>query len=184
MGNMDDRTHFRNILFEETSPQGDSPCYYSHTIEGLHVIVMDSHTPGSYAGSFSEEQLHWLEAELTDHHDEPAIIGFHHPIFFFGEHGLFNKSHATLFRDLVSQGNVIAVLNEHLHYPLFTVVDGTHYIQAGSPIFEDAYTKKGRLSYDSSSFNVLRYDAGHLLVRLVSFSEGTQLIERTPEIRR
>jgi 3',5'-cyclic AMP phosphodiesterase CpdA len=184
MGNMDNRTLFRNILLEDPSPHDDLYCYSSNTIEGLHLLAMDSHTPGSSVGSFSEEQLHWLESELTDHHDEPTIIGFHHPIYFFGERGLFSKAHATLFRDLVSQGNVLAVLNGHLHFPLFTMVDGTYYIQAGSPFFENAYTTKGRLSYDSSSFNVLRYDGGHLLVRLVSFSEGTQLIERTREIHR
>lgn len=159
-------------------------CYSSHTIEGLHLLAMGSHTPGSSVGSFSEEQLHWLESELTNHHDELTIIGFHHPIFFFGERGLFSKAHATLFRDLVSKGNVLAVLNGHLHHPLFTVVDGIYYIQAGSPSFENAYTKKGRLSYDSSSFNLLRYDGGRLLVQSISFSEGTKIIERTPEIHR
>jgi hypothetical protein len=61
------------------------------------------------------------------------------------------------------------------------MVDGIYYVQAGSPTFENAYTQQGRLSYDSSSFNVLRYEGGRLGVRLVSFSEGTQLIERTPE---
>lgn len=181
MGNMDNRTNFSNILRGKSSPQDDSPCYYSHTVEGFHVIAMDSQTPGSHVGSFSEEQLHWLEGELIDHHDEPTIIGFHHPIFFFGEHGIFNKTHATRFRTLVSQGKVLAVLNGHLHFPFFTVVDGIYYVQAGSPTFENAYAQKGRLSYDSSSFNVLRYDGKRLGVRLVSFSEGTQLIERTPE---
>jgi Icc protein len=177
MGNMDNRPHFRNILLEE-----HANCYSSHTIEGLHLLTMDSHTPGSSVGSFSEEQLHWLESELVDHHDEPTIIGFHHPIFFFGELGLFSKAHATLFKDLVSKGNVLAVLNGHLHHPLFTVVDGIYYIQAGSSSFENVYTTKGRLSYDSSSFNILRYDGGRLLVRLVSFSEGTEIIERIPEM--
>jgi len=81
------------------------------TIEGLHVIAMDSHTPGSNTGSFSEEQLDWLAVELRDHQDEPAIIAFHEPIFFFGELGLFNKVDAKRFRDIVSEGNVLAVLN-------------------------------------------------------------------------
>ena len=179
MENMDDRTYFRNILLEK-----HARCYSSHTIERLHVIAMDSHTQVFSVGSFSEEQLRWLESELTDHHDEPTIIGVHHPIFFFGERGMFYKANATLFRDLVSQGNVLAVLNGHLHNPLITVVDGIYYVQAGSPTWENAYTQKGRLSYDSSSFNKLGYDGGRLLFQLVSFSEGTQLIKRSPEIHR
>jgi hypothetical protein len=41
---MDNRTNFSNILLEKPSPQDDSPCYYSHTVEGFHVIAMDSQT--------------------------------------------------------------------------------------------------------------------------------------------
>jgi 3',5'-cyclic AMP phosphodiesterase CpdA len=181
IGNMDNRTNFSNILCEKPSPQDDSPCYYSHTVEGFHVIAMDSNTPGSPVGSFSEDQLLWLEGELIDHHDEPTVIGFHQPIFFFGEQGMFNKAHATRFRTLVSTGKVLAILNGHMHLPLFTVVDGIYYVQAGSPTFENAHTQKRRLSYDSSSFNQLLYIGGQLFVRIVSFSEGTQLIERTSE---
>ena len=144
------------------------------------MIAMDSHTPGSHTGSFSEEQLDWLEEELREHQDEPAIIAFHAPIFFFGEEGVFDKADAMRFRDIVSEGNVLAVLNGHLHFPLFTMVDGIHYIQAGSPLWENSYNERGRLSHDSSSFNLLSYNEGRLLVRPVSFSEGTQLIERTP----
>ena len=90
MGNMDIRNNFRNIILGKPSPQEEPPCYYSKTIEELHVIVMDSHTPGSHTGSFSEEQLDWLERELREHQDEPAIIAFHAPIFFFGEEGVFD----------------------------------------------------------------------------------------------
>ena len=180
IGNMDIRNNFRNIILGKPSPQEEPPCYYSKTIEGLHVIAMDSHTPGSHTGSFSEEQLDWLEEELREHQDKPAIIAFHAPIFFFGEEGVFDKADAIRFRDIVSDGNVLAVLNGHLHFPLFTMVDGIHYIQAGSPLWENSYNERGRLSHDSSSFNLLSYNEGRLLVRPVSFSEGTQLIERTP----
>jgi Icc protein len=181
VGNMDNRKNFRNILLEKSSLQDESRCQYSMTMEGLVVIAMDSQTPGSSTGSFSEGQLDWLEKELDDHRDRPAIIAFHAPIFFFGEAGLFNKADALRFRNIVSKGNVLAVLNGHLHHPLFTMADGVHYVQAGSPVFENSYTERGRISHDSSSFNLLSYNDGRLLSRPVSFSEGTQLIERTTE---
>ena len=181
MGNMDNMENFRKVLLEKPSPQKEASCDYNQTIEGLHVIVMDSHTPDSHTGSFSEEQLDWLERELSEHADEPAIIAFHAPIFFFGEEWGFNKADATRFRDIVSKGNILVVLNGHLHCPFFTMVDGIQYVQAGSPVFENSYNEKGRLSYDSSSFNLLSYNEGNLLARPVSFSERTQLIERTIE---
>jgi 3',5'-cyclic AMP phosphodiesterase CpdA len=179
MGTSDNRQNFSNIILGKPSQQEEPPCYYSKTIEGLHVIAMDSHTPGSHTGSFSEGQLDWLEEELREHQDEPAIIAFHEPIF-FSEERVFNQADATRFRDIVSEGNVLAVLNGHLHFSLFTMFDGVHYIQAGSPLWENSYNERGKLSHDSSSFNLLLYYEGRLFVRPVSFSEGTQLIERTP----
>jgi 3',5'-cyclic AMP phosphodiesterase CpdA len=189
MGTHDNRQNFSNILLEKPSPREEPLCYYSQTREGLHVITMDSHTPGSNIGSFGEEQLDWLETELGEHQDEPAIIAFHEPIFFFGELGMFDKADAIRFKEIVSEGNVLAVLNGHIHCPLFTMVDGVHYVQAGSPLWENSFNERGTLTHDSSSFNLLSYNEDpdgrplhlphRLLVKPVAFSEGTKLIDRT-----
>jgi len=190
MGTRDNRRNFSNILLEKPSSQDEPPCYYSQTIEGLHVIAMDSHTPGSRVGSFSDEQLDWLETELREHQDEPAIIAFHEPIFFFGELGMFDRVDATRFKEIISEGNVLAVLSGHIHCALFTVVDGVHYVQAGSTLWENSFNERGTLTHDSSSFNLLSYNEdpdgrpvhlpNRLLVKPISFSDGTQLIDRTP----
>ena len=190
MGTHDKRKNFKNILLGEPSSQEEPACYYSKTIKGLHLIAMDSHTLGSNTGSFSPKQLDWLETELKEHKDMPAVIAFHEPIFFFGAAGLFNKVDATRFRDIISAGNVLAVLNGHLHCPLYTVVDGVNYVQAGSPLWVNYYNEteeKGgrtRATYDSSSFNLLSYNENlpnRLMVRPVYFSEGQQLVDKTIE---
>lgn len=77
MGNADNRPSFRKVLLDDPNRPEDAPCCSSQTIESIRVIVMDSHTPGASAGSFSDDQLHWLAAELSDHHDTPTIIGCH-----------------------------------------------------------------------------------------------------------
>lgn len=181
MGTKDNRTNFRNILLEKTSLHEEPCCYYSNTLEGLRVIAMDSHTPGSHTGSFSPKQLDWLETELLDHGDEPAIIAFHEPIFFFGEEELFNKADALRFKNIVSRGNVLAVLNGHLHRPFYTVVDGVQYIQAGSPLWENSIKETWYLSYDSSSFNLLCYDEGRISIRPIGFSEETKIFREISE---
>ncbi|UCD45018.1 MAG: metallophosphoesterase [Candidatus Bathyarchaeota archaeon] len=190
MGTHDNRRNFSNILLGRPSPREEPPCHYSRTIEGLHVITMDSHTPGSLTGSFGEAQLDWLEKELREHQDEPAIIAFHEPIFFFGELGMFDKADAIRFKETVSRGNVLAVLSGHIHCPLFTMVDEVHYVQAGSPLWENSFNERGTLTHDSSSFNLLSYNEDPdgrplhlphcLLVKPVAFSEGTKLIEKKP----
>jgi hypothetical protein len=98
------------------------------------------------------------------------------------KYGFFNKPDATRFRDIVSKGHVLAVLSGHLHCPFFTMVDGIYYVQAGSPVFENSYNGTRTpilLSYDSSSFNLLSYNEGRLLVKPKSFSKRTQLIKRS-----
>jgi predicted phosphodiesterase len=102
---------------------------------------------------------------------------------------MFKKADATRFKEIVSKGNVLAVLNGHLHCPLFTMVDGVYYVQAGSPLWENTYNERGIISSDSSGFNLLSYNEDpegnpvHLpksfLVKPVSFSMETQLIDRT-----
>jgi 3',5'-cyclic AMP phosphodiesterase CpdA len=65
VGNVDGRRNFRRILLGELN-HDDGPCYYSRTIDGLHVIILDSQNPGSEKGSFEGEQLSWLKEELLD----------------------------------------------------------------------------------------------------------------------
>lgn len=185
MGTKDNRKNFKKIILGEDSTQEEPSCYYSKTIEGLHVIVMDSHTSGSRTGSFSEGQLEWLENELREHKDIPSVIAFHEPIFFFGELGLFDKKDALRFQDIISSGNVLAVLNGHLHAPMYTVIDGVYYVQAGSPLWVNYWNDTDEMvTYDSSSFNLLSYYENYpnrLLIRPVYFSEGQQLVNKTIE---
>ncbi len=185
IGNCDKRSNFSKILLEKPSHQKEPPCYYSKAIEGLQVIVLDSHTPDSSIGSFSEKQLDWLENELREHKDTPSVIAFHEPIYFFGEFGMFNKTDALRFRDIVSTGNVLAVLNGHLHCPLYGIVNGVNYVQAGSTLELNIHTETGKvITYDSSSFNVLGYvknDPNRLAVRPIYFSEGQELVDKTVE---
>ena len=178
MGTKDNRTNFRKILLETVSLREEPYCYYSESIEGLHLIAMDSHTVGSHIGSFNIRQLDWLEKELEENDDKPAIIAFHEPIFFFGEAGLFNKRDAIRFKNIISKGNVLAVLNGHLHRSFYTVIDGIQYIQAGSPLWENSIKDSYHLSYDSSSFNLLSYSMGNLSIRPVSFSDRTSIFRK------
>jgi 3',5'-cyclic AMP phosphodiesterase CpdA len=183
MGTHDNRKNFKQILLEETPKKQEPQCYYSKTIKGIHIIAMDSHTPNSVTGSFSPEQLEWLENELIENIDIPSVIAFHEPIFFYGELGLFKKEDAQRFREIISSGNVLAVLNGHMHTPMFTFVDGVYYVQAGSPLWVNYYSYSGdEVTYDSSSFNLLTYSEEYpsrLLVRPVYFSEGQKLVNKT-----
>ena len=177
VGNNDNRSIFSKAILGRDSQLNESPCYYSRTIEGLHVIVMDSGE--STMGSFDKGQLDWLKTELQEHRATPSVIAFHHPVYLFGEFGIFNKIDAIRFKEIISTGNVLAVLNGHTHFPSYCIDEGVSYIQAGSTLETRYHTgTKKAVAYDASSFNLLGYRKDHLNSLMISplyFVEGQEL---------
>jgi Icc protein len=182
VGNVDRRRNFRRILLGKACSDDDSPCCYSRTIGGLHVIILDSQTPGSDKGSFEREQLSWLEGELRCR-AEPSIIAFHHPVFEYpllrdANLEIFDPVETGRFRDIVSDANVAAVLCGHLHQGLVTSAGGVEYVTACGILSELVLSERESRVYDSSGFNVLTYRDGSLTVRPVIYSEGRRLVKR------
>lgn len=183
VGNVDGRRNFGRMLLG-VPDHDDGPCYYSRTIGGFHVIILDSQNPGSEKGSFEGEQLSWLEEELLDR-VEPSVIAFHHPVFEFPllDNALFetfDPIEARRFREIVSDANVAAVLCGHLHQSLITSIDGVNYVIGCGALSEVVLSDRESSVYDSSGFNVLNYDNDSLTVRPVLFSEGRRLVKRVP----
>lgn len=181
VGNVDGRRNFRRILLGETDPD-DSPCYYSRTIGGLHVIILDSQTAGSEKGSFEGEQLSWLEEELQDR-VEPSIIAFHHPVFRFpllhdAMLEIFDPAEVIRFREIVSEANVATVLCGHLHQSLNTSEGSVKYVMGCGTLSELVLSNCESRVYDSSGFNILSYRNGAITVRPVIYSEGRRLVKR------
>jgi len=183
VGNVDGRRNFRRILLNEPDIDDDSPCYYSKTVEGLHVIILDSQTTGSETGSFEGEQLSWLEDTLRGR-TEPCIIAFHHPVFESlllprdAIPKIFDPSEASRFLEIISKANVLAVLCGHLHQSLVTSAKGINFVMGCGALSESVITEKEVRTYDSSGFNVISYNNGSLTVRPVIYSDGRQLIKK------
>jgi len=183
VGNIDERGNFRSALLDGTSAE-EGPCYYSRSIEGLNVIVLDSQTTGTESGSFEGGQLTWLEEELEDC-PEPSIIAFHHPVFDVPRPNgaavtVFDPVHAKRFREIVSGGNVLAVLCGHLHYSNVTSMDGVSYVMSGSAISELTFDEVEYNLHESSSFNLVTLFQERLMVRPVTYSGSRRFIRRGP----
>ncbi len=61
----------------------DGPTYFTHDLNGLHVIGLDTYDKpgnGGDAGGLSKEQLSWFEADLKAHKDQPTLVFGHHPL--------------------------------------------------------------------------------------------------------
>lgn len=80
-GNHDDRDVMRAVLPDQSwQPDGDR--LNSHVQFGdVHVLALDSLVSGKAHGELTPETLAWLEAELAQLGDAPAMIALHHPPF-------------------------------------------------------------------------------------------------------
>lgn len=117
LGNHDDRGAFRQVMLGETD--STAPYYYSTVIDGLNVIMLDSHLPGQVNGYLDEAQLAWLDAELTKPMPRGHLIGLHHPpapvtVRLLDTYGLRNP--ADLAAVVSRHPQVIGMLSGHIHY--------------------------------------------------------------------
>ena len=181
VGNVDERENFRRHLLGGT---GGGPCFYSRTVGGLHIVILDSQTPGGNTGSFGGGQLEWLEDELRGA-SGPIVIAFHHPVFdvpFLS--GIvpasFDPDDARRFREIVAGGGVLGVLCGHRHQCMVSMEESVPYVMSGSSFIEVSFNYGEKRLHEASGFNFLSYDGERLTVRPAAFSDGRKLIHMTP----
>ncbi len=79
-------------------------------------------------GGVSSEQLHWLDAVLTDSHEKKqhALIFCHFPVFPANAHNLLNDR--DVLRVIDAHENVVAYINGHNHAGNYAERNGVHYL--------------------------------------------------------
>ena len=179
MGNVDNRIRFRENLLMEPN-RGDAPCYYSKIVDGVRVILLDSQNPGKHTGVLIDEQLNWLEKELS-FDIEPTIVALHHPPFKLylpdgGTHIVFESASMARFQRIVENSKVVAVLCGHLHQSLITKTMGIYYVVGCAALSEAFYEGKVYRTYDSSGFTQYTLHEDQLTVRPIIYTEGRPLI--------
>jgi 3',5'-cyclic AMP phosphodiesterase CpdA len=181
VGSVDGRENFRRFLL---GGEGDDPCFYSRSLGGLHVVILDSQTSGGNQGSFGAEQLDWLEEEVRGA-PGPCVIAFHHPVFHVpflsgAVPPIFDPLDAERFMEIVAGAGVLGVLCGHLHECFISVEEGVPFVMSGSSFSEVFYPEGGRILHEASGFNFLSYYEGNLKVRPVAFSANRRLLEKGP----
>jgi 3',5'-cyclic AMP phosphodiesterase CpdA len=116
LGNGDTNEPFRRIVLGEAAPVSSSRYFHSHVVDGLKIIVLDSHADGEHFGDFDDEQLAWLSAELSASPEMDFILAFHHPpgnVVFGRDHE--DVINAPRLAEVIAGHNVIGILNGHFH---------------------------------------------------------------------
>lgn len=76
LGNHDYRPVFRRVILEDSGADSAS-YYYSLERSGHRIIVLDTQDEGEVAGRLDDDQLDWLEQELST--GLSSVICMHHP---------------------------------------------------------------------------------------------------------
>jgi 3',5'-cyclic-AMP phosphodiesterase len=120
LGNHDTREGFYRGMFG----RGDdlaAPYDHDAVIDGIHVVTIDSSTPGFIGGSIDEAQFAWLAETLDRHPDLPKLIVSHHPPALGDEPDwahwrTVHFDQSQRLADLLKGRNVIGILSGHIHH--------------------------------------------------------------------
>ena len=125
LGNGDATGPFRRIVLGESGSDLADRHYYSHVVEGLKVIVLDSHAEGQHYGDIDAEQLDWLRQELAVAPEMPHLLALHHPpgtiVLGHDQAEVFN---ADELAQVIDGHNVIGMLAGHYHLSQLTYLAG------------------------------------------------------------
>lgn len=110
----------------------DAGLHYAFDRDGVHFVVLHSHEKKDVEITLGSRQLAWLERQLA-RTALPTVVLVHHGVadqdltgnrWFEGlEHICLVKERGELRRILAASGKVLVVVNGHLHWNHFDVVD-------------------------------------------------------------
>jgi 3',5'-cyclic-AMP phosphodiesterase len=128
IGNHDTREGFyAGMGIESDAPS--APYFHDRVIEGIHVITLDSSTPGFIGGTIEEAQFAWLEAVLDTHPDLPKLIVSHHPPALGEGPDLAHwrhiaYEHSVRLGEILAGRNVLGILSGHIHHDRVSLWNG------------------------------------------------------------
>lgn len=176
MGNHDARSPFRQLILGEAVMAEPYPYYHSTLINGVNVIMLDSHVPNQVHGYLDETQLAWLADELA----KPVAIGhllaLHHPpvsstVALLEPLGLHNAD--ALAAVVAKHSNVLGILSGHIHYNHVARFANTIAFTTPAVLYTiDPGVQKNFRMVDGSGFAIGTVRQGQLFMNTVMVSSG------------
>jgi 3',5'-cyclic-AMP phosphodiesterase len=103
-GNHDIRDTMRAAFSDQDWMPKSGPLHWRQDFEDLSLIGLDSTVAGASHGHLTEGTLTYLQEQLNDLHNKPAIVAVHHPPFLTGIEKMDaqNLRENSAFRDILS----------------------------------------------------------------------------------
>lgn len=128
LGNHDTREGFYRGMLDRNS---DLDAAYDHeqVIDGVHIITLDTSTPGQIGGTIEPMQFKWLEDVLKQHPDLPKLIVAHHPPALgdapdWAHWRTIEFTQSQRLAELLRDHDVLGILSGHIHHDRMSVWHG------------------------------------------------------------
>ncbi|UXN71846.1 metallophosphoesterase [Devosia neptuniae] len=183
LGNHDTRPGFYQGMLDRNVDL-DMPYDHEQVIGGVHVITLDTSTPGQIGGSIEPEQFAWLEAALAANPDLPKLIVAHHapalgdtPPWDHWRTIEFNQSQKLA--ELLKGRNVLGILSGHIHHDRFSVWHGIPVIVGmGQHAATDILTSDVLRMVEGASFGIGTIRRSGLTMALVPLPQTRAELNR------
>lgn len=183
IGNHDTRPGFYQGMFDRTSDV-DAPYDHQQVIDGIHIITLDTTTPGEIGGSLTPEQFAWLARALETHSDLPKLIVAHHapalgdtPPWDHWRTIEFGQSQELA--KLLKGHNILGILSGHIHHDRFSVWHGIPVIVGmGQHAATDILTTGILRMVEGASFGIGTIRSSGLTMALVPLPQNRRELNR------
>lgn len=183
LGNHDSRAGFYEGMFERRENL-DAPYDHDGVVGGVHVIVLDTSTPGQIGGTIEPDQFDWLEQRLDAHTELPKLIVAHHapalgdaPDWAHWRTIEFGQS-VKLAQTLKGR-NILGILSGHIHHDRFSVWHGIPVIVGmGQHAATDILAANVLRMVDGASFGIGTVRRSGLTMQLVPLPQTRAELNR------
>ncbi|WP_332714723.1 metallophosphoesterase [Pelagibacterium mangrovi] len=183
LGNHDTRPGFYEGMLGRTTDL-EAPYDHDQVIEGVHIITLDTTTPGQIGGSLTPEQFDWLARTLDTNSELPKLIVAHHAPA-LGDTAPWDHWRTIEFgqsqqlAQLLKGRNILAILSGHIHHDRFSVWHGIPVIVGmGQHAATDILTQDVLRMVDGGSFGIGTVRSSGLTMALVPLPQTRTELNR------
>lgn len=183
IGNHDTRPGFYEGMFGRTSDV-DAPYDHDQVIHGIHIITLDTTTPGQIGGSLTPAQFAWLAQALDTNADLPKLIVAHHAPA-LGDAPPWDHWRTIEFEQsqhlatLLKGRNILGILSGHIHHDRFSVWHGIPVIVGmGQHAATDILTTDILRMVEGASFGIGTIRSSGLTMALVPLPQTRRELNR------
>jgi len=185
LGNHDTRPGFYAGMLDRTDGL-DAPYDHDRVIGGVHLIVLDTSTPGQIGGTIDPDQFEWLTRTLDTHPELPKLIIAHHapalgdaPDWAHWRTIEFNQSQRLA--EVLRGRNVLAILSGHIHHDRFSLWHGIPVIVGmGQHAATDILEADALRMVEGASFGIGTVRRSGLTMALVPLPQTRAELNRYP----